>query len=65
MKEILNDEHIELDYDDNRITQDLYEYRLSIFDKNMHYVDEIFLNKEHLLELFNGLKKINIEEDVL
>lgn len=63
MEEFIIDEHISLDYDSDRKNKGLDEYRLSIFDKNLHYTDEIFLNKTHLFELFNGLKQMNLEID--
>lgn len=63
MEDFIIDEHISLDYDSNRKNKGLDEYRLSIFDKNLHYTDEIFLNKTHLFELFNGLKQMNLEID--
>lgn len=63
MEDFIIDEHISLDYDSDRKNKGLDEYRLSIFDKNLHYTDEIFLNKTHLFELFNGLKQMNLEID--
>ena len=56
MEEIIYDEHIVLDFDSSKS-----EYRLSIFDKNSHYLDEIYLTKEHLSELYEGLKGLNLE----
>ena len=63
MEDFIIDEHISLDYDSDRKNKGLDEYRLSIFDKNLHYTDEIYLNKTHLFELFNGLKQMNLEID--
>lgn len=61
MEEIINDEHISLDYDDTRPNRDIYEYRLTTFDNNAHYENEIYLNKEQLLELYEGLRKLNFK----
>ncbi len=58
MEELINDEHISLDYVDN---SDNGNYRLSIFDKNYHYLNEIYLSKTHLIELLIGLKNIENE----
>lgn len=63
MEDFIIDEHITLDYDSERKNKGLDEYRLTIFDGNLHYTDEIFLNKTHLYELFNGLKEMNLEID--
>lgn len=63
MEDFIIDEHISLDYDSDRKNKGLDEYRLSIFDKNLHYTDEIFLSKTHLFELLNGLKQMNLEID--
>lgn len=63
MKDIIIDEHISLDYDSERKNKGLDEYRLSIFDSNLHYTDEIFLNETHLFELLNGLKKMDLKID--
>lgn len=63
MEDFIIDEHITLDYDSERKNKGLDEYRLTIFDSNLHYTDEIFLNKTHLYELFNGLKEMNLEID--
>lgn len=63
MKDIIIDEHISLDYDSERKNKGLDEYRLSIFDSNLHYTDEIFLNETHLCELLNGLKKMDLKID--
>lgn len=55
------DDHIELDYNIERKDKGIYEYRLSIFDANGHYQDEIYLGTTHLIELYHALKKMNLE----
>ena len=56
MKEILYTENITLDYFNEK-----NEYRLSLFDVNGHYVDEIYLTPLQLKELINGGKNIEIK----
>lgn len=61
MEDIIIDEHVSLDYDSDRKNKGLDEYRLTVFDNNLHYNDEIFLNETQLYELFNGLKNIDLK----
>lgn len=60
MEEIINDEHVTLDYNGNRTNE---KYRLSIFDNNCHYIDEFYLDEIHLKELMEGLKKFNFDSE--
>lgn len=61
MEDIIIDEHVSLDYDSDRKNKGLDEYRLTVFDNNLHYNDEIFLNETQLYELFNGLKNVELK----
>ena len=61
MEEIIYDDHITLDFDEQRKNQGIDEYRLSVFDKHGHYLDEIFLTEQHLAELYNGLKGLDLK----
>lgn len=61
MEDIIIDEHVSLDYDSDRKNKGLDEYRLTVFDNNLHYNDEIFLNETQLYELFNGLKNVDLK----
>lgn len=55
MEYIIDTDKITLDFDEDRKTKDLYEYRLTVFDSNCHYSDEIHLKAEHLQDLLKGL----------
>lgn len=61
MEYLIDTDKITLDYSEDRKDRDFDEFRLTIFDNNNHYIGEIQLNAEHLLDLVNGLKNINLE----
>lgn len=60
MERLIDSDYIELDNMDDNTDQP---YRLTLFDKNMHYVDEFFLTKEQIYDLKEGLKNIEVEID--
>lgn len=55
MKELIYTENITLDYFSNKD-----EYRLSLFDANGHYVNEIYLTPRQLKDLIENGKDIEI-----
>lgn len=55
MDEIINTENISLDYSNEND-----EYRLSLFDRNYHYTDEIYLTPIQLRDLIEYGKEIKI-----
>lgn len=55
MKEMIYTENITLDYFNEND-----EYRLSLFDANGHYVDEIYLTPLQLRDLIDNGKNIEI-----
>lgn len=55
-------------FDGNRITIDMVNYqndlyRISFFDKNYHFDNDIELDKEQMLELKDAFEKINLENN--
>lgn len=56
MKEIYNNEHIIIDYNENE-----NEYRLTLFDNYNHYTDELILSAKQMKELAEGCKDLIIE----
>lgn len=58
MEYIIDTENITLDYSESRKDKSLYEYRITVFDDNGHYSDEIYLSDSHLLDLVDELQKI-------
>lgn len=55
MKELIDTDRITLEYDANE-----KEYRLSLFDKYYHYLDEIYLSPKQLKELIENGKDLEI-----
>lgn len=58
MDELINSENITLEYnerDDN--------FRLTLFDENSHFLEEIYLSRSHMRDLLNGSK--NIDENLI
>lgn len=55
MKELIYTENITLDYFSNKD-----EYRLSLFDANGHYVNEIYFTPKQLRDLIENGKDIEI-----
>lgn len=62
MENVFETENIILDYSEDRKERDLDVFRLSLFDKNGHYNDEIHLSLEHLIDLADCLKKIDFDK---
>lgn len=58
MKEIIYTDNITLDLFENK-----NEYRLSLFDENGHYLDEIYLTPFQLRDLIEKGRDIEIECD--
>ena len=55
MEELINTDYITLDY-----IGDTNEYRLSLFDENYHYVDEVYLTPEQLKDLIDEGQNLEI-----
>lgn len=60
MEKIFETENVLLEHDSNRSDG---EYRLSLFDKYGHFLDEINLDKKHVIDMCQEFKEIEIELD--
>lgn len=56
LKEIINTDNITLDY-----FNETDEYRISLFDTNSHYIDEIYITPLQLRDLIENGKKLEIK----
>lgn len=56
MKTLFENERITIDFDDNENL-----YRISSFDKNTHYTDDIMLDEEQMNSLKQMFNEIELE----
>lgn len=59
MEYILDTENISLDYSNEREFNNSPGYRLTLYDIHGHFDKEVYLRKEQILDLIEGLEKLN------
>ena len=63
MEYFVDTEKISLDYSEERITNDLPAYRLTIYDKFGHFDADVYLSDEQINDLIDGLDKIKQKQN--
>ena len=58
MEYIVETENIALDYSEDRMDDGIMPYRLTLYDKYGHYVDDIILTKDEVKDLYDGLENV-------
>lgn len=58
MEYIVDTERISLDYSEDRLDNDMPEYRLTIYDKYGHFDADVYLTQEQIDDLVEGFEKI-------
>ena len=63
MEYFVDTEKISLDYSEERITNGLPAYRLTIYDKFGHFDADVYLSDEQINDLIDGLDKIKQKQN--
>lgn len=58
MEYFVDTEKISLDYSEERITNGLPAYRLTLYDKYGHFDSDVFITEEQMKDIVEGLEKI-------
>lgn len=58
MEYFVDTERISLDYSEDRLDNFMPEYRMTLYDKYGHFDADVYLTKEQVDDLVEGLKKI-------